>query len=360
MFIPGTSDFIFAFPNIVSLAVLASRIDNTGGITLMKLAGSWAISILACLRLAYPQTDTASHAIAPEVVANLPSSYVLGPNDQLSLIVDQLQDGFTDRTFRIDGQGDITIPLIGRVHAGGLTASEFEEQLKTRFGVILKVPDIVVNVTEFASQPVSVQGAVNAPGIHQLAGRKTLFELLSLSEGLRPDAGTRIVITRDLKWGSIPLPVAGLSATGQYSVATVRAKNVMNASEENIAIMPGDTIFVPRADVVYAVGSVTKPAGFPIGESETLSALQVISLAEGMVKTAAGDKAKILRLTPDGRRTEIPINLNSLMAGKGTDIPLQADDILFVPNSSAKSIGFRTVDAIVNAASGLAILSSHL
>ena len=84
--------------------------------------------------------------------------------------------------------------------------------------------------------------------------------------------------------------------------------------------MPGDTCFVPKADVVYAVGSVTKPGGFPIGENETLSALQVVSLAEGIVKTAAGDRAKILRLAPGGGpRSEIPINLKLLMAGKGGD-----------------------------------------
>jgi len=305
--------------------------------------------------LAYAQSTESSN-----VATGLPASYLLGPNDQFSLIVDQLPDSFTDKTFRIDGEGDVTVPLIGRVHAAGLTASQFEDELRVRFGLIIKAPDIVVNVTEFASEPVSVQGAVNTPGIHQLAGRKTLFELLSLAEGLRPDAGTTVIVTRDLKWGPIPLAGASLSSTHQSSVVTVRAKNVMNGSEENIAIMPGDTIFVPKADVVYAVGSVTKPGGFPIGENETLSALQVISLAEGMARTAAGDKARILRLPPGGGpRTEIPINLKLLMAGKGSDMLLHPDDILFVPNSSAKSAAYRTLDAIVTAATGMAIYGRY-
>ena len=311
--------------------------------------------LLFTANLAHAQTNE-----PPNVATGLPASYLLGPNDQFSLIVDQLQDSFTDKTFRIDGEGDVTLPLIGRVHAAGLTASEFEDQLRGRFGVILKAPDIVVNVTEFASEPVSVQGAVNTPGVHQLAGRKTLFELLSLSEGLRPDAGTTVMVTRDLKWGPIPLAGASLSSTRQSSVVTVRAKNVMNGSEENVAIMPGDTIFVPKADVVYAVGSVTKPGGFPIGENETLSALQVISLAEGMARTAAGDKARILRLPPGGGpRTEIPINLKLLMAGKGSDMLLHPDDILFVPNSSAKSATYRTLDAVVTAATGMAIYGRY-
>jgi polysaccharide export outer membrane protein len=141
----------------------------------------------------------------------------------------------------------------------------------------------------------------------------------------------------------------------------VRVKDISLAGPENISIMPGDTIFVPKADLIYVVGSVTKPGGFPIGEKETLSALQVVSLAQGLQKTAAANKAKILRVVPGSQsRTEIAVNIKLLMAGKTSDIPLQADDILFIPNSGAKSAGLRTVDAIVNAASGLAIYGSKL
>jgi polysaccharide export outer membrane protein len=315
-------------------------------------------TILAFATAVGGQTSAPGEAetVAPEVTTNLPPNYVLGPNDQFSLVVDQLQDNFTDKTFRIDGQGDVTIPLIGRAHAGGLTASEFEDVLKAHFSSILKAPDIVVTVTEFASQPVSVQGAVNTPGVHQLSGRKTLFEMLALSEGLRPDAGTTITVTRDLKWGAIPLPGAGLNPSGEFSVATVRVKSVMNAARENLIMMPGDTVFVPKADVVYAVGSVGKPGGFPIGENETLSALQVVSLSEGLLKTAASERAMILRIAPGGGpRKEIPVNLRLLMAGKGGDVALQPDDILFVPNSSGKTAVYRSLDAIVTAATGMAI-----
>lgn len=298
--------------------------------------------------------------VAPDVTTNLPANYVLGPNDQFSLAVDQLQDNFTDKTFRIDGQGDVTLPLIGRAHAGGLTASQFEDVLKAQFSSILKAPDIVVTVTEFASQPVSVQGALNTPGVHQLSGRKTLFEMLALCEGLRPDAGTTITVTRDLKWGAIPLPGATLSSTGEFSVATVRVKNVMKATSENLVMMPGDTVFVPKADIVYAVGSVGKPGGFPIGENDALSALQVVSLSEGLLKTAAAEKAMILRMPAGGGpRQEIPINLKLLMTGRSTDVALQPDDILFVPNSSAKTVAYRSLEAIVTAATGLAIYGRY-
>jgi polysaccharide export outer membrane protein len=171
-----------------------------------------------------------------------------------------------------------------------------------------------------------------------------------------------VEITRDLDMGPIPLPDAVPSSTGQCTVARVRLKNVMNASAENILVLPGDTVFVPKADIVYAVGSVTKPGGYTIGEDGILSALQMVSLAGGVQKAAATEKAKILRLVPgsSSSRTEITINIKRLMAGKTPDVPLQPNDILFIPNSGAKSAGFRTIEAIVSVATGLAIYSGRL
>ena len=317
------------------------------------------LAVLVFAPLAYSQAATGGATNpdsgappAVDVTSSLPGDYLLGPNDKLTLVVEQFPDEFTvDRIFRIDGSGDITLPIVGRVHAGGLTSAQFEEELKARFSPILKEPHIVVDVTEYASQSVSVLGAVNTPGIKQTEGRRTLLEVLALGGGLRPDAGTVAKITRLADQGAIPLPGASVSPTG-VSVATVRVKNVMTGSSENIVMLPGDSVFVPKADIVYAVGSLTMPGGFPIGENETLSALQVVALAQGLSRTAATDRAKILRLIPGtANRTEIPINLKQLMAGKGSDVSLQADDILFVPNSAAKSVGYRSLDAIATAAS---------
>ncbi len=287
---------------------------------------------------------------------------ILGPGDQVALVIPALATDFTGKTFRIDGNGELAIPYVGNVHAGGRSIQAVQDDIKTHLSSILQTPDVVLTVSEFASQPVSVLGAVMQPGIRQLQGRKTLFEVLSLSGGLRQDAGTTVEITRDLRVCPLPVANATTSTTGQFSVATLKLKNVMNASAENIVVMPGDTVFVPKADVVYAVGSVAKPGGYTIGEDGFLSALQMVSLAGGLERTAATDKAKILRLVPGpaATRTEITINIKRLMAGKMADVPLQANDILFIPNSGAKSAGFRTIEAIVTAATGMAIYSGRL
>ena len=93
-----------------------------------------------------------------------------------------------------------------------------------------------------------------------------------------------------------------------------------------------------------------------LGQDETLSTLQVLSLAEGLEKTAAGSKAKVMRTMPgNANRTEIPINLKKLMAGKVPDIQLKSDDILFVPNSTAKSALVRGTEAAISVGTGLAV-----
>jgi polysaccharide export outer membrane protein len=277
--------------------------------------------------------------------------YVLGAGDQIALVVSGLEDQYNEKIFRIDASGDVTLPLVGRMHAAGLSAADLEGELRTKLSPILKDPQVVVIISSFGSEPVSVLGSVRTPGIVQLQGKKNLFEVLSMAGGLQPDAGYIVQVTRP--FAPIPLPGAKTDPNSQVTVASIRLKDIINIpnAAQNIEIFRGDTISVPKAGVVYVVGSVTKPGGFPLDENESLSALQVLSLAEGLKTASAASKARILRTVPGSpERAEIPVDLNRLMAGKASDIQLHADDILFVPGSEAKKAGLRTLEAIVNAA----------
>jgi polysaccharide export outer membrane protein len=125
---------------------------------------------------------------------------------------------------------------------------------------------------------------------------------------------------------------------------------------ENITIKPDDVISVSKADLVYVIGSVKKPGGFVLGQNESISALQVLALAEGLNTSAASERAKIMRAVPGSpSRTEIPINLKKLLAGKTADLPLQHDDILFVPNSASKSVLIRGSETALAIGTGIAI-----
>lgn len=341
----------------VSPATDGSRVQPVDGTTGVQSTGSGT-----------GQRDTAKQdgASSPQDqvtggVTGEISNYVLGPGDRMTLLVRDLED-FTDQTFSVDMQGDINLPLAGRFHVAGLTVDQFEQQTKERLKKYVKNPDVVASIAEYHSQTISVIGAVNTPGVHQLQGHKTLFEVLSMSGGLRTDAGSTINITRELHWGTIPLPDAKTDSTGHFSIASVKVKSTMDASDpsENIIIMPNDVISVPKGQVVYAVGSVVRPGGFLLGEHDTMSSLQVLSLAEGFSSLAAPGNARILRSVPGSpNRKEIPINLKKLMSGKEPDVPLQADDILFIPTSAAKSITKRTLDAAVQVTTGIVIYGRY-
>jgi polysaccharide biosynthesis/export protein len=329
--------------------------------TTLLLAALFAAAALCARQRAGHLDAVPSQAeiAAPQTaqVEGAPSNYILGPDDQITLFVPDIEE-ISNKPMRIDMRGDLNLPLAGRVRAAGLSAGQLETAVVARLRKFLKDPEVVVTITEFRSQPVSVLGAVTTPGVHQLQGRKTLFEILSMAGGLRPDAGNTVKITRNLEWGDIPLTNAKRDSTGQFSVASVSSKTVIDATDpaQNIVIAPHDVISVSKADLVYCVGSVNKPGGFVLGQNESLSALQVLSLAEGFSKTAAPGKARIMRVVAGSpNRAEIAINLKDLMAGKAPDLPLKSDDILFIPNSAARSIAARTAEAALQVATGVAI-----
>lgn len=275
-------------------------------------------------------------------------TYALGPGDQLLIRAIDLEE-LDNKPAVVDRRGFIDLPVVGKIKAGGLTQDQLEALLKTRLSDVLVHPDVSVSVVEVHSQSVSILGAVTTPGVHLLTGDKTLVEVLSLAGGLRPDAGNTVMITRRQEWGPIPLPNAKPDSTGQYTVASVDTRSIMAANNpaENILIKPDDVISVPRADIIYVIGAVKKPGGFALNDNGTRSALQILALAEGLERTAAGDRAKIMRGIPNSTdRTEIPIDLKKILAGKTTDVSLKPDDILFVPTSGAKTAGYRTIDIL--------------
>ena len=288
--------------------------------------------------------------------AQLPS-YVLGPDDQVVIhVLDSEEIGVSP--FRIDMRGYINVPLAGRVQAAGLTVDQLEVALAARLKDYLQTPVVTISVFEFRSQPVSVLGAVNTPGVHQIRGHMTLFEVISSAGGLKTEAGNSIKITRRREFGSIPLPGAAADPSGEFSVAEVSVKSVMEARnpQENILIRPNDVISVPKAEMVYVIGAVKRAGGFILSEREQISVLQALSMAEGLDRVAAPSNARILRAS-DGttKRAEIPVDVNRILTGKISDVPMLANDILFIPNSAAKSAAMRGLEAAIQLGTGVAI-----
>jgi polysaccharide biosynthesis/export protein len=289
------------------------------------------------------------------------SDYKLGPGDQITIHVLDLNE-IPSTPFRIDSGGYISVPVVGPVKAQGLTTDEVAAAVRERLKHELVNPDVGVSIAEFRSQPVSVLGSVVSPGIHQLEGHKTLLEMIVLAGGIRPEAGNTIHITRELKYGKVPLPDATEDSSGRFSVASVRTSGLMGASEPqgNIEIKPHDVISVPRGELIYVLGAVVRAGGYVLNENDSLSALQIMSLAGGLGRFASPQQARILR-PADGsaNRAEIGIDLKKILNGKAPDVALHPNDVLIVPVSGGKAAAMRTIEAAVGIGTAAATASIY-
>jgi len=316
-----------------------------------------AISSVAVIPAAAQDSGAPAAGVGVAVTAAPAApNYVLGPEDVLSIKALDA-DEVTGGPIRVDPSGAVSLPLVGRVMAAGLTVEQFEKELSTRLGTYVRNPVVAVSVVEYRSQPVSIIGSVAQPGVLQLEGRKTLVEVLAKAGGPRADAASRIKITRRADQGPIPLASAVTDPSGQFSIAEVSLTGILQATrpEDNILILPNDVITVPRAALVYVVGEVKKQGGFILQERATISGLQALAMAEGFTVGAAPHEAVIIRQTPDKGRVEIATNLSDILKGKKKDVELLPDDILFVPRNEAKNALVRVAQTAIQAATSAVI-----
>lgn len=242
---------------------------------------------------------------------------------------------------RVSNGGDILLPLVGSLHVAGLKAEEAQNLIRQKFvdGGFLKDPQVTVFIAEYATQGVSVLGEVKNPGIYPAFGSHHLLDYISAAQGLTPLAGTSVTVTH-----------ASQAGDPQHVKMTAGATP---KPENNPEILPGDTIFVERTGIVYVVGDVARPGGFPMDHDEQLTILQAVALAQGTNSTAAKGSAKLIRTTSQGRQ-EIPVNLKKILTAKATDLAMQDNDILFVPSSAAKG-AMKTFESALPAAAGASV-----
>jgi polysaccharide export outer membrane protein len=304
------------------------------------------------------------------VATSTAEDYRIGPQDLLEISVFEAPE--LNRAVRVSASGEISIPLVGAVQASGLTpkALEFvlQELLRRTY---MKDPHVSVFMKEMQSHPVSVFGAVKKPGVFQIDGPKSLVEVLSMAEGLAEDAGDTVIVMRGAALSGGPEPAPNSSSpearpsvpandsrapgdpTGSATVES-SLKNLLESGDPryNVTVYPGNVVKVARAGVVYVEGDVKKPGGFMLKTNENISVLQAVALAEGLTRTASGSHARIIRTNEaTGARTEIPIDLNKILAGGLIDAMLRPNDIVFVPNSTGKSVFYGSTQAAVSVGS---------
>ncbi len=367
--------------------------------------------------------------------------YRVGPGDVLDVKVFEVEE--LSNPAVVSPRGTVSLPLIGEVFVGQKTTLQIEVRLKQLYEInLLQDPQISVSVQEFRSQPVSILGAVERPGVYQLQGRRRLVEVLAMAGGLTAEVGDVITISRSplparlepaagsanqgpgrpcppdaqaielkpaLESRQRPQPRGplrerdatnrthyrspgkdrcrkggqdrrdkiptiegldtnpGLVRLSPFSAATetplrtqefrVSVRDLLTLDgrgDSNPLIRPHDVVRVAKAGVIYVLGGVKKAGGFRIKDQEIVTVLRAVSLAGGLGRHAAPRKARIIRQSR-GLSHEIPLSIHDILRGRAPDSPLEPNDILFIPDSRAKSALSRSAEAAIQMGTGIVI-----
>ena len=250
-------------------------------------------------------------------------AYRVGPGDLLELNVFQVEE--LSQTVRVSEDGSITLPLLGRVLAEGLTQEGVVQKLTGLLQAkYVKNPQVTIFIKEYKNQQVAVIGAVEKAGSYELVGRKNLLQIISMAGGFSETAGNEIFILRE-------------GADGATSTVAIDLKDLLvNGNQKlNIPIEPNDVINVPvdREIRVFVMGRVTRPGAITAKLSEGVTLLQAIADAGGMAEGARESKITITRKDKAGKEQKIRVNLRSIIKGKRKDVVLQEGDVVYVPES---------------------------
>jgi polysaccharide biosynthesis/export protein len=225
---------------------------------------------------------------------------------------------------RVGADGNISMPLIGYVRLADLSSNEAERAIEARLSrdEVLNNPQVFVYVKEYTSGEISVAGEVARPGAYSALGPHGLFDILQDAGGLTEKAGDKVIISH--RGSEVPVNID-------------LPKDPEGLSRLNVELLPGDTVVVPKAGIVYVLGEVNRPGGYVLNSSVGTTVLSVIAAAGGPTRTAAAGGTKMLRRTPNGLQ-ELKVPLKKLLHAKVADIPVQADDIIYIPGSRLKQM----------------------
>lgn len=279
-------------------------------------------------------TQPASAAAASHLDIALPAPIV--PGDMIE--VNEVHEPQAHATARVAEDGSVTLPLAGVVRLQGLTETEAAHAIERALidrGMLLH-PQVTVMVTVPVGQDISIMGEVARPGVYPYTVHHRLLDLVAAAQGLTSVAGSLVTIT-------------------PRNPAVAPQAVVLGAPDaHNPELQPGDTVEVHKAGLVYVVGNVMRPGGFPIDPSAKLTVVRALTLAWGPTQNAALSKALLIR-DQKGGRTLTELNLKRMLRGEDPDLPIQDRDIVFVPNSTAKNLMNRTMESVVQSAAGVGI-----
>jgi polysaccharide export outer membrane protein len=278
------------------------------------LAGSPAVAQTAPSAAEQTSPSPPQGAQAP---ANRPSDYVVGPADVLKVTV--YDEPTMSGTYRVDTDGSFQYPMLGRIAASGLRVRDIEQTIKVKLedGYIRRA-QVTVDVDQFRSRSVFIVGEVRSPGKYPMTGQMSLIEALAAAGSTTPTASTEVLILRPRDPNAAqPLTPEQVDQTNVSRISLTDLQ--LGRLSQNVTLMEGDTIFVPKAEKFFVTGQVRNPGAYTYERG--LTVLQAISLAGGLTDKGSNRRIKVIR-TVKGKKTEQGIDLSDA---------LQPGDTLVIP-----------------------------
>ena len=300
---------IFLGVAICSLAVLQVQ------------AGEVPVRMAGIQQASLPPLLTPASKPSPAAAGN----YVVGPEDLLDVQVFG-EDDLT-RQVRVNGEGEIVLPLVGALKVAGLTPKAIEQRLMQAYGTnYLRNPQITLSVKEYRHQRVSVTGAVDKPGYYEIIGPRKLLEILAMAGGPQDKgpsarAGDTVNITRQ-------------QGSPQTLIIDLKRLEVQMDPELNVTVNSGDVVHVPFAGNAYVLGGVRSPGCIPVRDNLTLS--QALAVVGGTDPVLASSQVKIMRLDAQRNPVTITAHLGKVMSRQEEDVPLKENDVVVVNMNSFK------------------------
>jgi polysaccharide export outer membrane protein len=315
------------------------------GIGLLASCGVPSQQVLTAQTLATMKAKNSNQELQQQVMMQATKAavvdykdYQVGPEDVLG--IDILGQDKLSRILRVNGEGEITLPLVGMVKVGGLTVQQIEKSLAKLYDAQFLVdPQITVVVKEFRHQRVAVTGAVEKPGPYEIIGPRTLLEVLALAGGLKgqPSGFVNVIrhqnapdLAKTMKAGTAQ-PIVSKTET-----MVIDLRRLVSGEDPylNIMVQNGDVVNVPFAGTAYVMGGVKKPGNFPVMGNVTVS--QAVALGGGIDPILGTNDITVMRVDEQGTPVSINTNLKSIIARKDPDFPLKDNDVVVVKESTIK------------------------
>jgi len=283
----------------------------------------------------------------------VPADFCLGTGDLLEINVFHWDEMRGLRT-RVSTTGMINLPLIGDIKAAGLTEKQLRDDIAARLREnIMRNPQVSVFVAEYASQQVSITGAVARPGLIPLTREnRTVSHMISEAGGLNEQAGGKILF--------YPANTSGRceDAPRQQIASAKPGKDILpieidvneqyEPASQNPLLLPvvgGDSIVINRGRFLVD-GWVAQPGAFDI--TPGMTAFGGLSAAGGAQFPADLSNVVVWRTERGGRKKRIDVNLANIAAGEQKDVTLQAGDVVKVPASPLKLVPYSLFWIITN------------